>query len=164
MSNAGQKEEALGAKMGTPEGAPQLQDRIRLPDAARFEHGEIAQNQNGGNVVEIEDVFAQEELYSSSPRGRRGISQKVGWFDMNESEIGDFPFDDLTGLQTSSPEELSDSMQPAFFSVRSYHRRARRLAEFSRIDSSLLSRPLSAPSRLELIILSSTYHLQMLHL
>lgn len=153
MPKGTQKELTQDRDMEIPDGAPQPGDGIRLPHAARFDHEEAAQNQNDKNIVGLEDVFPTEDLACDLKSARRERGQRISWFDMNESEVGDFPYDDLTGLQTSSPEELSDSAQPAFFSVRSYHQRARRLAEFARIDSSLLSRPLSAPPRSDPVLL-----------
>lgn len=46
---------------------------------------------------------------------KKDVGKRVGWLDDDEHEIGDYPFDVLTGLITSSPEYLSGWEQPTFF-------------------------------------------------
>ncbi|GMH41627.1 hypothetical protein BSKO_09537 [Bryopsis sp. KO-2023] len=99
-----------------------------------------------------EGRFQQQTLYDidheSENLGRQGRAQRrVGWLGLEESEIGDFPVDPLTGSQASSPGELSDSGRPQFFSIRSYLGKHKKRGDVSPINTSILSRPLSAPPR-----------------
>lgn len=98
----------------------------------------LKSNSDDAKKISMSNVLPERDV------PKQEVGKCVGWLDDDEFEIGDHPFDVLTGLRTSSPEDLSSWEQPTFFSISSYRRRARKQKEFARIDSSILSRPLSA--------------------